>query len=94
MMNLVYSGSLKLLSNSLYMSLLWHTLSKAFLMLKNIAIVICFLLKCLEMSSEMSLRVFQWWFCLSIWWVMLCYVRLLSFKEFSSVAEEADGAVA
>lgn len=91
MMNFVCRGSLKLLSNSLYMSLLWHTLSKAFLMLKNIAIVICFLLKSLEISSEMPLRVVSGGFCLSIWWVKLCYVRLLSFKEFSSVAEEADG---
>lgn len=53
----------------------------------------CFLLKCLEMSSEIS-QSCQWWFCLSKWWVNLCYVRLLSFREFSSVAQEADGAVA
>ncbi len=38
------------------MSLLCHTLSNAFSMSKNIAMVICFLLKFLYMSSE-SLRI-------------------------------------
>ena len=52
MMDWVGFGSLRFVSSSLYLSPLCHTLSKAFSISKNIAMVISFLLKFLWMSSD------------------------------------------
>lgn len=66
-------GSLRLLSSSLYMSPLCHTVSNAFSMSKNIARVMCFLVKLRWMSSDRRrmLSVVALPFRKPAWWIAM-----------------------